>query len=95
VSIKVGGVRVASVTTGAAQEALRELGVLAGPLDLADCVVDLCFLTYVKDGLGSEYAAGVGIRPGMVGRKLGFLRYPGGVESAIPRSGLTKSRDVT
>jgi len=69
VSIKVGGIHVASVTTGAAQEALRELGVLAGPVDLADYVVDLCFLTYVKDGLGSQYAAGVGIRPGMVGRK--------------------------
>lgn len=26
-------------------------------------------MTYEQDGLGAEYAAGVGIRPGMVGRK--------------------------
>jgi len=69
VSIKVAGIHVSGVTTGAAREALRELRELAGALDLADYVIDLCFLTYVKDGLGSEYAAGVGIRPGMVGRK--------------------------
>ena len=69
VSIKVGGIHVSSVATGPAQKALRELRELAGPLDPADYLVDLCFLTYVKGGLGSEYAAGTGVRPGMVGRK--------------------------
>ena len=47
----------------------RELRDLVGPVDLEDYVVDLCFMTYTPDGLGSDYAAGVGISPGMVGRK--------------------------
>jgi hypothetical protein len=42
---------------------------LVGPVDFADYVVDLRFMTYTAGGLGSEYAAGVGISPGMVGRK--------------------------
>jgi hypothetical protein len=47
----------------------RELRDLSGPVDFDDYVVDLCFMTYTEGGLGSEYAAGVGIAPGMVGRK--------------------------
>lgn len=47
----------------------RELRELAGPVDFDDYVVDLCFMTYTTGGLGSEYAAGVGMSPGMVGRK--------------------------
>lgn len=47
----------------------QELRDLVGPVDLDDYVVDLCFMTYTAGGLGSEYAAGVGISPGMVGRK--------------------------
>jgi hypothetical protein len=69
VSVKVGGIHVSSVATGPANEALRELRKLTEPLDLADYVVDLCFLTSVKGGLGSDYAAGTGIRPAMVGWK--------------------------
>jgi hypothetical protein len=47
----------------------QELRDLVGPVDFADYVVDLRFMTYTAGGLGSEYAAGVGISPGMVGRK--------------------------
>ena len=47
----------------------RELRDLAGQVDFDDYVVDLCFMTYTEGGLGSEYAAGGGIAPGMVGRK--------------------------
>jgi hypothetical protein len=47
----------------------RELRELSGPVDFDDYVVDLCFMTYTPGGLGSEYAAGVGISPAMVGRK--------------------------
>ena len=47
----------------------HELRDLARPVDYNDFVVDLCFMTYTSGGLGSEYAAGVGISPGMVGRK--------------------------
>lgn len=47
----------------------RELRDLVGPVDFEDYVVDLCFMTYTAGGLGSDYAAGVGIRPRLVGRK--------------------------
>jgi len=47
----------------------RELRDLSAPVDFDDYVVDLCFMTYTPGGLGSEYAAGVGVAPGMVGRK--------------------------
>lgn len=47
----------------------RELRDLVGSVDYEDYVVDLCFMTYTEGGLGSDYAAGVGISPGMVGRK--------------------------
>jgi hypothetical protein len=47
----------------------RELRDLVGAVDFEDYAVDLCFMTYTPDGLGSDYAAGVGVSPGLVGRK--------------------------
>lgn len=68
VAVKVGGMYVGgrSRDDNAVCQELRDL---VGPVDFDDYVVDLCFMTYTADGLGSEYATGVGISPGMVGRK--------------------------
>ena len=38
-------------------------------MEFADYVVDLCFMTYERGGLGADYAEGAGIGPGIVGRK--------------------------
>jgi hypothetical protein len=57
------------VSTRTANELCRELRAISDSVDFSDYVVDLCFLTYVADGLGADYAAGTGIRPGLVGRK--------------------------
>jgi len=66
VAVKVGGMYVGgrSRDDNAVCQELRDL---VGPVDFDDYVVDLCFMTYTADGLGSEYATGVGISPGMVG----------------------------
>ncbi len=57
-----------AASTRAAKAACEELGIVNGDVDFSDYVVDLCFMTYVQDGLGASDAAGMGIRPGMVGR---------------------------
>jgi len=67
-SVEVGGIYVAGVSTRVANQVCQELGSVNGDVDFDDYVVDLCFMTYVEGGLGADYAAGVGIRPGMVGR---------------------------
>ena len=67
VAVKVGGMYVGGRLRND-NVVCRELRDLSGPVDFDDFVVDLCFTTYTPGGLGSEYAAGVGIRPGMVGR---------------------------
>jgi hypothetical protein len=69
VAVKVGGIYVAALGTRAANAACRELQAVNGKVDFADYVVDLCFMTYEQGGLGADYAEGVGIGPGMVGRK--------------------------
>lgn len=69
VSVVVGGVYVDRAATRTANEVCAELRAVNGIPDLADYHVDLCFLTYVEGGLGSDGVAGTGIRPGMVGRK--------------------------
>jgi hypothetical protein len=68
VAVKVGGMYVGgrSRDDNAVCQELRDL---VGPVDFDDYVVDLCFMTYTAGGLGSEYAAEVGVSPGMVGRK--------------------------
>lgn len=67
-AIKVGGIYTGGRlrADNAACHLLRELN---GPTDFDDYVVDLCFTTYTANGIGHQYAAGLGIRPGMVGRK--------------------------
>jgi hypothetical protein len=69
VAVKVGGIYVSAFGTRAANEACKELRAVNGRVDFADYVVDLCFMTYEQGGLGADYAEGVGIGPGMVGRK--------------------------
>jgi hypothetical protein len=61
-----------------------ELRQLAGAVDVDDYVVDLCFMTYTVGGLGSDYAAGVGVSPGMVGRKQGRFIVNVEVPPALP-----------
>ena len=68
-AIKVGGIYASGMSTRTANEMCRELRAINGAVELSDYVVDLCFLTYVPGGLGSDYAAGTGIQPGAVGRK--------------------------
>ncbi len=68
-AVKVGGMYATGVSTRSANAACQELRVVNGAVDFSDYVVDLCFMTYVQDGLGASYAAGIGIRPGTVGRK--------------------------
>jgi len=69
VAVKVGGIYVSALATSAANEACKELQAVNGRVDYADYVVDLCFMTYEQGGMGAKDAEGVGIRPGMVGRK--------------------------
>lgn len=69
VSVVVGGIYMSRAETRTANDVCTELRKLNGTADLTDYHVDLCFMTYVQDGPGSEYAAGTGIRPSMVGRK--------------------------
>ena len=65
-AVKVGGI----ISAGARlpNEVRDELQRVSADVDYGDYVVDLCFLTYSQGGPGSEHAAGVGIRPRMVGR---------------------------
>jgi SAM-dependent methyltransferase len=65
-AVKVGGIIAAGA--GLPNAIHKELSRIAVDTDYDDYVVDLCFLTYVLGGLGTEYATGVGIRPRMVGR---------------------------
>jgi hypothetical protein len=69
VAVKVGGIYVSALGTRAPNEACKELQAVNGKVDFADYVVDLCFMTYEQGGMGADYAEGVGIGPGMVGRK--------------------------
>ena len=68
VSVVVGGIYVDRAATKSANEVCRELRHVNGKPDLTDYYVDLCFMTYVEDGLGSTDAKGRGIAPMMVGR---------------------------
>jgi SAM-dependent methyltransferase len=65
-AVKVGGIIAAGA--GLANDVYAELVGVSGAVDYDDYVVDLCFMTYTAGGLGHEYAAGVGIRPRLVGR---------------------------
>jgi SAM-dependent methyltransferase len=65
-SIKVGGIIWAG--SGLPNEVHDELSRIADDVDFDDYYVDLCFLTYPASMTAPNYAAGVGIRPGMVGR---------------------------
>lgn len=69
VSVKIGGILANRKATRLANEIIDELRQVAGVVDPDDYFVDLCFLTYIPGDLGSEFAQGKGIKPGMVGRK--------------------------
>ncbi|KGN35030.1 hypothetical protein N802_01760 [Knoellia sinensis KCTC 19936] len=66
--MKVGGIYVAGGYR-LDNQVCGELRQISGAVDPSDYFVDLCFMTYTPGGVGSDYAAGTGIRPGMVGRK--------------------------
>jgi SAM-dependent methyltransferase len=65
-SVMVGGIIWAG--SGLPNEVRDELFRIADDVDFDDYYVDLCFLTYPASMTVPNYAAGVGIRPGMVGR---------------------------
>jgi len=68
-SVKVGGIIQAG--SGLPNEVRDELSRIADDVDFDDCddyFVDLCFLTYPARKPTPDNAAGVGIRPGAVGR---------------------------
>lgn len=68
VGVKVGGINVGGPLRND-NLVCAELRDLNGSVDFDDYVVDLCFMTYVPGGIGSEWAEGIGVSPGMVGRK--------------------------